>query len=308
MVTVTLVTGEAGSAHTCAIVPDGDFYRWGDGSSIAFFVDSDAHVRVARWRSRRMVVRSMHLRSHYAAALALLGVLTSCADGTSANPMDAADFCEAYANAFCDGSESCCSESFPTSPIGRSRCSRLVLDYCESSLLTADDLGVAPDGPNTPARIVFDFDEAGAGAAIARVKSSFARCVGSPFVTFGDTHFLGEPGSECLRHEDCYEGMRCEHPPRAVFGTCLFAPLEGQVCSDICAASDLECAEDRGDLICVGPRSEGESCDQAQCKPGLVCVETWDTVGGGGNARCEESGESPQSDRFCADLIVRWPG
>jgi hypothetical protein len=252
-------------------------------------------------------VRSMRSLFHYAAALALLGVLTSCDDDAGPSPMEASDFCDAYAETFCEGSDSCCGDSLASSPFTAERCRRITVEYCESALLTADDLGVAPQGPNIPARIVFDFDESSAGAAIARMKSSFARCDGVPFVTFGDTHFLGEPGAECLRHEDCYEGMRCEQPPRAVFGTCVFAPLEGQACSDICAASDIECAEDRGELICIGPRGEGESCSQGQCKPGLVCVDRGGIVGGSGNPRCEESEEASGRDQFCARLIHGWP-
>src|SRR5690349_19471057 len=147
-----------------------------------------------------MVVRFMRSLFPYAAALTLLGVVSSCDDESGASPMEASDFCDAYVEAVCDGVDSCCSDSFANGPINPDNCYGVVLDYCETQLLTADDLGYTPSGPNTPARIVFDFDEASAGAAIARVKSSFARCDGTPVVTFADTHFLGEPGSECLRH------------------------------------------------------------------------------------------------------------
>lgn len=250
-------------------------------------------------------MRFMRSLFPYAAAVMLLGVLTSCDDDSGASPMEASDFCDAYVEAFCDGFESCCDDSFANDQINSSNCTSLAFDYCENWLLTADDLGYAPTGPDVPARIVFDFDEASAGAAIARVKSAFARCGGAANVTFGDTHFLGEPGSECLRHEDCFEGTRCEHPERAVFGTCVFAPLEGQACSDVCAASDLSCSDDRGDRVCVGPRGEGESCLQAQCKEGLVCVDSWDsTFGGGASAECEEQRGGSASDQFCAGLTL----
>lgn len=230
----------------------------------------------------------------YAAPLALLGVLASCDDEGGASPMEASDFCDAYVEAMCDGYESCCGAGSAGS------CRSSAFTYCEDELLTLDDRGLAPNGPNVPARIVFDFDEASAGAAIARVKSSFARCDGSALVTFADTHFLGEPGAECLRHEDCFEGMRCEQPPRAVFGTCVFAPLEGQACTDVCADSDLTCAEDRGDLVCIAPRKEGESCAQAPCEPGLRCTDT--RIGAtGSDARCEVF-ESSGSNMLCDGL------
>jgi alpha-tubulin suppressor-like RCC1 family protein len=39
----------AGSAHTCGILTEGgDFYCWGDGPSIAFFVDTAGPIRIAR--------------------------------------------------------------------------------------------------------------------------------------------------------------------------------------------------------------------------------------------------------------------
>ena len=39
----------AGSAHTCGILTEGgDFYCWGDGPSIAFFVDSASPIHIAR--------------------------------------------------------------------------------------------------------------------------------------------------------------------------------------------------------------------------------------------------------------------
>ena len=108
---------------------------------------------------------------------------------------------------------------------------------CEQSILTVDDLGNPPTGPNVPARIVFDFDEAGAGAALAQLRSEYAECTGEgPHSIFDATHFLGEPGAECLRNEDCMEGTRCEHPPRAVFGTCVIAPREGAACTDVCSS------------------------------------------------------------------------
>lgn len=238
----------------------------------------------------------------YAAALVLLGALTSCDDGTGASPMEASDFCDAYVDAFCEGFETCCGDNFANDQISVGNCRNLAIEHCEYRLLTADDLGYGQSGANAPARIVFDFDEDGAGAAIARVKGAFSRCDGAANVTFGDTHFLGEPGSECLRHEDCFEGTRCEHPERAVFGTCVFAPLEGQVCTDVCAGSDLSCSDDRGERICVGPRGEGESCSQAQCQPGLSCVDSWDTVGGGANPKCEDQGGGSAGDQFCAGL------
>lgn len=243
----------------------------------------------------------------YAAALVLLGALSSCDDGSGASPMEASDFCDAYVDAFCDGFESCCGDSFANDQLSVGRCRSVAVQYCENELLTSDDLGFGPGGANAPARIVFDFDEEGAGAAIARMKSAFGSCDGEARVTFGDTHFLGEPGSECLRHADCFEGTRCEHPARAVFGTCVFAPLEGQVCSDVCAGSDLSCSDDRGDRICVGPRGEGESCNQAQCQPGLVCVDSWDSSGSGANARCEEQRGGSSGDQFCAGLTLGSP-
>jgi hypothetical protein len=245
----------------------------------------------------------------YAAALLLLGVLTSCDDDSGASPMEASDFCDAYVDAFCEGFESCCGDNFVNQQISVGSCRSSAIDYCERGLLTDDDLGYGWSGGNAPARIVFDFDEAGAGAAIARVKSAFSRCDGEALVTFGDTHFLGEPGSECLRHQDCFEGTRCEHPERAVFGTCVFAPLEGQVCSDVCAAADLSCSDDRGERVCVGPRGEGESCSQAQCKPGLVCVDSGSIVGGGGSPKCEEPRGGSEGDAFCAGLTLdSWAG
>jgi hypothetical protein len=239
-----------------------------------------------------MFVRFMLTLSRYAAPLALLGVLASCDDDGGASPMEASDFCGAYVDALCDGFESCCGAGSSGS------CRSSALRYCEDELLTLDDRGLAPTGPNVPARIVFDFDETSAGAAIARVKSSLASCDGSAaLVTFADTHFLGEPGAECLRHEDCFEGMRCEQPPRAVFGTCVFAPLEGQACTDVCASSDLTCVEDRGDQVCIAPRKEGESCAQAPCESGLRCADTW--IGGtGSDVRCEAF-ESSGSNWLC---------
>jgi hypothetical protein len=251
-----------------------------------------------------MVVPFMRSLFPYAVALMLLGVLTSCDDESGASPMEASDFCDAYVETFCEGYESCCGDSFD-GQVSVGSCRSLAFDYCENWLLTSDDLGYTPTGPDLPARIVFDFDEGSAGAAIARVKSSFARCAGTPAVTFADTHFLGEPGSECLRHEDCFEGTRCEHPPRAIFGTCVFAPLEGQVCTDVCAAADLSCTDDRGERVCVGPRGEGESCSEAQCKEGLVCADNWDSVvGGGSDPRCEEQRGSSASDQFCASITL----
>jgi len=170
------------------------------------------------------------------------------------------------------------------------------LSCCEQSILTADDLGNPPTGSNVPARIVFDFDEVGAGAALARLRGQYAACVGdAPHSIFDDTHFLGEPGSECLRNEDCMEGTRCEHPPRAVFGTCLIAPQEGAPCTDVCSSYGLACVPDGVQYVCVAPRGEGQECEIAPCKEGLECRRL------GGALTCAASGSAggDPSTRFC---------
>lgn len=227
-----------------------------------------------------MVTKSLLIRSVLACAALLAPA--ACASDDDPSPIEAEGFCEAYVDAFCEGIESCCGGSVSVDAL---TCRNAEQSYCLGQLLTVDDRGMAPVGANVPARIVFDFDEAGAGAAIARMRSAFSRCDGTPFVSFDDTHFLGEPGSECLQHQDCSEGTRCEHPPRAVFGTCVLAPLEGQECVDICATDALWCAQDQGDSVCVALRTEGQSCEPLPCEAGLACVLTAGSIIGAGNQR-----------------------
>jgi len=235
---------------------------------------------------------------------AALLALFACSSDDSAGAMEATDFCQAYVDAACDGLEQCCGG---LTGVDTSACRSAANSYCQNTLLTVDDRGIAPTGPNVPARIVFDFDEEGAAAAIARVKSAFARCEGLPVnVAFDDTHYLGEPGTECLAHQDCAEGTRCEHPPLAVFGTCVLAPLEGQQCSDVCSAKDLYCGQDRGEPVCVALRGEGESCDELPCGEGLVCLDASSTIGGGGRSICGKRGADgdPCSDDSQCDSFL----
>jgi hypothetical protein len=233
-----------------------------------------------------VATKSLLIRSMPACA-ALLALL-ACSSDDGAGAMEATDFCQAYVDAVCGGIEQCCSE---ITRVDTSACRSAANVYCQEELLTVDDRGIAPTGPNVPARIVFDFDEEGAAAAIARVKSAFARCEGVPSsVVFDDTHYLGEPGTECLAHQDCAEGTRCAHAPQAVFGTCVLAPLEGQECSDVCAAKDLWCGQDRGEPVCVALRGEGESCDELPCEEGLACLDASSTIGGGGRSICGRRG------------------
>lgn len=248
-----------------------------------------------------MATKSLLIRTTRACAALL--ALFACSSDDGPGAMEATDFCQAYVDAACDGLEQCCGG---ITGVDASTCRSAANTYCQESLLTVDDRGIAPTGPNVPARIVFDFDEEGAAAAIARVKSSFARCEGAPVdVVFDDTHYLGEPGTECLAHQDCAEGTRCEHPALAVFGTCIWAPLEGEGCSDVCAAKDLWCGQDRGEPVCVALRGEGESCDEVPCAEGLACLDASSTIGGGGRSVCGRRGadgdpctDDPECDSY----------
>jgi hypothetical protein len=201
-----------------------------------------------------------------------LALLAACGGDEGAAPIEAGSFCAAYVATICGGLDGCCEGSFNVE-----QCRFEQLETCEQSILTLDDRGIAPTGPNTPARIVFDFDEDGAGDVLARLKSHLSRCDMAGFEPsmFDATHYLGEPGAECLRHEDCVEGTRCEHPSGAVFGTCVLAPLEGELCSDVCAYREHHCVVDpsdgRGFPVCVAPRGAGQTCDVVGCKAGLVC-------------------------------------
>lgn len=213
-------------------------------------------------------------------ALAACG-FAGCGSDDGGGSMSAGDLCQAYVDAMCGGLAECCDTS------NEVECRRIELDYCVNELLTEDDRGTAPVGPNVPARIVFDFDEESAAAAIARVNGVFSRCEGLPLVTFADTHVLGEPGAECLEQRDCVAGTRCDHPPLAIFGTCVLAPLEGQTCVDRCGASGLSCVQDGDESVCVADGSKGDSCVAAPCESGLVCVATGSVIGGGGPRTCQ---------------------
>jgi len=231
-----------------------------------------------------------YIRSALACAAA---VLLACGGDDGTAPIAASDFCAAYAEVQCSGFESCCSGWTGS---GTQGCRASETQLCEQSILTVDDLGNPPTGSNVPARIVFDFDEAGAGAALAQLRSDYAECTGEgPYSIFDATHFLGEPGSECLRNEDCMEGTRCEHPPRAVFGTCVIAPQEGASCTDVCSSYDLECVLDGAQYVCVAPRGDGESCELAPCKGGLECSRV------GGSLKCTGGASTGADPRvaFC---------
>jgi hypothetical protein len=233
------------------------------------------------------------------AACAVLWTLCACSDDSSPTPVEASDFCEAYVDLVCQGLEKCCSDQLPLSEL---TCRNQTMALCEGSILTVDDRGIAPTGANVPARIVFDFDEEGAGAALSGIRAQFARCAGpGAQAMFDETHYLGDPGAECLRHEDCEEGTRCVHPALAVFGTCVMAPLEGELCEDVCAARDISCVPDaNNELVCVGPRKEGQSCEAVGCDEGLVCAETPSVSGG--ELRCVvglRRGESCSFDSEC---------
>ena len=251
----------------------------------------------------------MAARTNYAVvvprfALAVLGVLGACQGKVSSGSVEAADFCEEYVDVVCEGLESCCDE---VTPYNDANCRREQVDVCNNFILTVDDRGIAPTGPNTPARIVFDFDEEGAAAALKTLRSQFGRCGGTRQISlFDEAHFLGEPGAECLRHEDCVEGARCEQPPLAVFGTCVMAPQEGEPCEDVCAAPEIACvADDSGDLVCVGPRKEGQSCDRVPCEEGLICMSTAGTPVSSDGPSCIEGrriGQSCESDSECLSL------
>jgi hypothetical protein len=225
----------------------------------------------------------------------------ACASDDGPGSMDAVEFCESYVDAMCEGLEQCCGDA---TGVDQAACRSLERSYCENMLLTLDDRGMAPVGPSAPARIVFDFDEEAAAATLARVNGVFDRCQGDAYVTFDDTHYLGEPGTECLDHRDCVEGTRCEHPPRAVFGTCVLAPLEGQPCTDVCAAKDLVCVQDANESVCVARRREGESCDDQSfqsCEDGLTCMSVSTIIGGGGAVcgRPGADGEPCSDDSQC---------
>lgn len=231
-------------------------------------------------------------------ALAALG---ACGDDAQPAPVEASDFCEEYVDVVCQGLASCCDEVMPYND---ANCRRQQVDVCNNGILTLDDRGLAPGGANAPARIVFDFDEAGAARALNELRRQLARCSGDGVATmFDETHFLGEPGAECLRNADCVEGARCEHPPRAVFGTCVRAPLEGQRCEDVCATRELSCVQDEAEHVCVALRKEGQSCDLAPCADGLVCaVSSASGAGAGSDKSCMRArrlGESCAADGEC---------
>ena len=240
-----------------------------------------------------MATKSLLIRSMLACAA--LFAAFACSSDDEPGAMEAIDFCESYVDAMCDGLERCCGDA---QGVDQAACRSLERSYCEDMLLTLDDRGLAPSGPNVPARIVFDFDEEGAGATLERVNGVFGRCQGDAYVTFDDTHYLGEPGTECLAHRDCAEGTRCEHPPRAVFGTCVLAPLEGQACTDVCAANDLVCVQDQNESVCIARRGEGESCDDQSCEDGLSCMSVSTIIGGGGQLVCGKLGADGDS---CSD-------
>jgi hypothetical protein len=227
-----------------------------------------------------------------ASASAALAALASCGGDDGASAIEASAFCAEYVEVICGGLETCCSGSFSLD-----QCRFERFEHCEQNILTLDDRGIAPSGPNTPARIVFDFDEEGAGEALSRLRSQLAACDSSALAVsmFDATHYLGEPGSECLRHEDCMEGTRCEHPQLAVFGTCVPAPLAGELCDDVCAYREHACVVDpsdgRGLPVCVAPRSAGQTCDVVGCKQGLVCSSS----AGSFEPICQP-GSSDQSD------------
>jgi len=208
----------------------------------------------------------------FAFAMGALATLASCGDDGGAAPVEAAEFCDAYVDTICGSLDACCSGTF-----NLDQCRLDQYEECEQNILTLDDRGIAPSGPNTPARIVFDFDEEGAGEALAQLKGQLSQCRAQPLEQsmFDATHVLGEPGAECLRNEDCVEGTRCEHPPLAVFGTCVIAPLPGELCEDICAYREDQCvidpADGRGLPVCVAPRGQGQTCDIVGCKAGLIC-------------------------------------
>jgi len=213
-----------------------------------------------------------------AGAAAALAALAACGGDEGADPVQAAQFCEAYVETICSGLEGCCDGSF-----NAQQCRFDQLESCQQNILTLDDRGIAPTGPNAPARIVFDFDEQGAGEALGRLRGLLSTCnvAGFDESMFDATHYLGEPGAECLRNEDCVEGTRCEHPPLAVFGTCVIAPLPGELCTDVCAYREDLCvidpADGRGLPVCVAPRDRGQTCDIVGCKRGLVCSTSPDS-------------------------------
>lgn len=240
--------------------------------------------------------------------LAVLGVLAGCSGDDGASPVVASELCEKYVEAFCEGLAACCSGEDGFGTVSEVTCRSAELSYCEQALLSVDDRGAAPIGPNVPARIVFEFDERSAGEAIDRVHSVFSRCEGEPYVAFGDTHYLGQPGASCLQNADCIEGARCEHPARAVFGTCVLAPLEGQACTDVCASSELRCtADDNGESICVELRGEGEACWEVPCHEGLACVDVPSLiVGGSSGGECvpqRRDGQSCSVDAECSSYV-----
>lgn len=197
--------------------------------------------------------------------------LASC--GAGPERIDPLGFCEALVEVQCSGLQRCCGAQ--GGGVDGARCRTETFEACYLRILTADDRGDAPSGPSAPARIVFDFDEVGAAAALERLRGDYAGCAGDPPPPlFGATHILGEPGAECLSHAHCVEGTRCEHPPLAVFGTCVLAPLAGAPCTDVCAARELSCLQDSsGASVCVAPRREGETCALAPCAKGLRCAD-----------------------------------